>query len=84
MINNSKMADKKFRILVVNDDGVTAPSLVAGGLTGYLVFKLIFSFYGNAIGLEPNTLIFLGMAATFACVMRAPVTTIFVIRKMCN
>jgi CIC family chloride channel protein len=61
------------------EGGYFAPSLVAGGLTGYLVFKLIFSFYGNAIGLEPNTLIFLGMAATFACVMRAPVTAIFLI-----
>ncbi|MBK0384312.1 chloride channel protein [Pedobacter sp. SD-b] len=61
------------------EGGYFAPSLVAGGLTGYLVFKLIFSFYGNLIGLEPNILIFLGMAATFACVMRAPVTAIFLI-----
>ncbi|MEO5910216.1 MAG: chloride channel protein, partial [Pelobium sp.] len=61
------------------EGGYFAPSLVAGGLTGYLVYKVIFSFYGDLSGLEPNTLIFLGMAATFACVMRAPVTAIFLI-----
>ncbi len=61
------------------EGGYFAPSLVAGGLTGYLVYKLIFTFYGSLLGLEPNTLIFLGMAATFACVMRAPVTAIFLI-----
>lgn len=61
------------------EGGYFAPSLVAGGLMGYLVFKLIFILSGDVIGLAPNTFIFLGMAATFACVMRAPVTAIFLI-----
>ena len=61
------------------EGGYFAPSLVAGGLVGYLVFKLIFVISGDIAGLAPNTFIFLGMAATFACVMRAPVTAIFLI-----
>ncbi|HEX7367701.1 MAG TPA: chloride channel protein [Pelobium sp.] len=61
------------------EGGYFAPSLVAGGLLGYLVFKTIFVISGDLAGLAPNTFVFLGMAATFACVMRAPVTAIFLI-----
>lgn len=61
------------------EGGYFAPSLVAGGLMGYLVFKTVFVISGDLAGLAPNTFVFLGMAATFACVMRAPVTAIFLI-----
>ncbi|HTN20930.1 MAG TPA: chloride channel protein [Pelobium sp.] len=61
------------------EGGYFAPSLVAGGLVGYLVFKTVFVISGDLAGLAPNTFVFLGMAATFACVMRAPVTAIFLI-----
>ncbi|MFC5285140.1 chloride channel protein [Pedobacter alpinus] len=61
------------------EGGYFAPSLVAGGLMGYLIFKAVFLISGDVLGLAPNTFIFLGMAATFACVMRAPVTAIFLI-----
>lgn len=61
------------------EGGYFAPSLVAGGIAGYLIYKIIFLTSGNIAGLEANTFVFLGMAATFACVMRAPVTAIFLI-----
>lgn len=61
------------------EGGYFAPSLVAGGLMGYVVFKTVFVISGDLAGLAPNTFVFLGMAATFACVMRAPVTAIFLI-----
>nr|WP_294899972.1 chloride channel protein [uncultured Pedobacter sp.] len=61
------------------EGGYFAPSLVAGGLMGYVVFKTVFVVSGDLAGLAPNTFVFLGMAATFACVMRAPVTAIFLI-----
>mgnify|MGYP003575905761 CR=1 FL=1 len=61
------------------EGGYFAPSLVAGGLAGYLFYKIIFLLYGHLNGLDANMMVFLGMAATFACVMRAPVTAIFLI-----
>lgn len=61
------------------EGGYFAPSLVAGGLMGYVVFKTVYVVSGDLAGLAPNTFVFLGMAATFACVMRAPVTAIFLI-----
>lgn len=61
------------------EGGYFAPSLVAGGISGYLLYKIIIAVSGTHLDLEGNTFIFLGMAATFACVMRAPVTAIFLI-----
>jgi CIC family chloride channel protein len=61
------------------EGGYFAPSLVAGGISGYLLYKIIIAISGTHLEIEGNTFIFLGMAATFACVMRAPVTAIFLI-----
>lgn len=61
------------------EGGYFAPSLVAGGISGYLLYKVLIAISGTHLDIEGNTFIFLGMSATFACVMRAPVTAIFLI-----
>ncbi|MFS8617605.1 MAG: chloride channel protein, partial [Solitalea sp.] len=51
-----------------------------GGFLGYFFYKVIFLYAPGAdMVVSPVTYIYLGMAATFACVMNAPVTAIFLI-----
>lgn len=63
------------------EGGYFAPSIITGGLLGYLFYKvvvLVFPFY------EPHasTFMFLGMASVFACIMNAPVTAIFLVAEI--
>lgn len=63
------------------EGGYFAPSLITGGLLGFLFFKIadfIFPFYE----LNQATYIFLGMGSVFACVMNAPVTAIFLVAEI--
>ncbi|WP_139307962.1 chloride channel protein [Pontibacter flavimaris] len=63
------------------EGGYFAPSLITGGLLGFLFYKvtvLILPFYA----LNPATFIFLGMASVFACIMNAPVTAIFLVAEI--
>ncbi|MDX5435883.1 MAG: chloride channel protein, partial [Pontibacter sp.] len=63
------------------EGGYFAPSIITGGLLGYLFYKiavLAFPFYG----LNQATFMFLGMASVFACVMNAPVTAIFLVAEI--
>lgn len=62
------------------EGGYFAPSIITGGFLGYFFYKVIFLFAPGADQVvSPVTYIYLGMAATFACVMNAPVTAIFLI-----
>ena len=62
------------------EGGYFAPSIITGGFMGYFFYKAIFLFAPGAdLVVSPVTYIYLGMAATFACVMNAPVTAIFLI-----
>lgn len=62
------------------EGGYFAPSIITGGFLGYFFYKAIFLFAPGADQVvSPVTYIYLGMAATFACVMNAPVTAIFLI-----
>ncbi|QEC52527.1 CIC family chloride channel protein [Anseongella ginsenosidimutans] len=62
------------------EGGYFAPSIITGGFLGYFFYKAIFLFAPGAdLVVSPVTYIYLGMAATFACVMNAPVTAIFLI-----
>jgi CIC family chloride channel protein len=63
------------------EGGYFAPSIITGGFMGFLFFKLVMLVLPTA-DLNPATYIFLGMAATFACVMNAPVTAIFLIAEI--
>ncbi|WP_266204556.1 chloride channel protein [Pontibacter kalidii] len=63
------------------EGGYFAPSLITGGLLGFLFYKvavLVLPFYA----LNPATFIFLGMASVFACIMNAPVTAIFLVAEI--
>ncbi len=63
------------------EGGYFAPSLITGGLMGFLFYKvvvLIFPFYQ----ISQSTYIFLGMASVFACIMNAPVTAIFLVAEI--
>lgn len=62
------------------EGGYFAPSIITGGFLGYFFYKVIFLYAPGAdMVVSPVTYIYLGMAATFACVMNAPVTAIFLI-----
>src|SRR3546814_6751735 len=62
------------------EGGYFAPSIITGGFLGYFFYKAIFLFAPGADQVvSPVTYIYLGMAATFACVMNAPITAIFLI-----
>ncbi|HYH55807.1 MAG TPA: chloride channel protein, partial [Anseongella sp.] len=62
------------------EGGYFAPSIITGGFLGYFFYKAIYLFAPGADQVvSPVTYIYLGMAATFACVMNAPVTAIFLI-----
>ena len=63
------------------EGGYFAPSIITGGFLGFLFYKVVFLIFPEA-GLSPVTYIFLGMAGTFACVMNAPVTAIFLIAEI--
>jgi CIC family chloride channel protein len=63
------------------EGGYFAPSIITGGFLGFLFYKFVFLFFPEA-QLSPVTYIFLGMAGTFACVMNAPVTAIFLIAEI--
>jgi len=63
------------------EGGYFAPSIITGGLLGYLFYKvivLVFPFYG----ISASTYMFLGMASVFACIMNAPVTAIFLVAEI--
>jgi CIC family chloride channel protein len=63
------------------EGGYFAPSIITGGFLGFFFYKaasLLFPF----MALNAVTYIFLGMSATFACVMNAPVTAIFLIAEI--
>ncbi|TPE44217.1 chloride channel protein [Pontibacter mangrovi] len=63
------------------EGGYFAPSIITGGLLGFLFFKVadfMFPFYG----INQATYMFLGMASVFACVMNAPVTAIFLVAEI--
>lgn len=62
------------------EGGYFAPSIITGSFLGYFFYKAIFLFAPGADQVvSPVTYIYLGMAATFACVMKAPITAIFLI-----
>ena len=63
------------------EGGYFAPSLITGGFLGYTFYKIVFLLF-PFISINAETYIFLGMAATFACVMNAPVTAIFLIAEI--
>ncbi len=63
------------------EGGYFAPSIITGGFLGFFFFKLITILF-PAVGFSAVTYIFLGMAGTFACVMNAPVTAIFLIAEI--
>jgi CIC family chloride channel protein len=63
------------------EGGYFAPSIITGGFLGFFFYKLV-SLVFPAVGLSAVTYIFLGMAGTFACVMNAPVTAIFLIAEI--
>jgi len=63
------------------EGGYFAPSLITGGFLGYTFYKLLVVFF-PFLNINADTYIFLGMAATFACVMNAPVTAIFLIAEI--
>jgi len=63
------------------EGGYFAPSLITGGFLGYTFYKVLVVFF-PFLNLNADTYIFLGMAATFACVMNAPVTAIFLIAEI--
>ena len=63
------------------EGGYFAPSLITGGFLGYSFYKIVALLF-PFVSLNPATYIFLGMAATFACVMNAPVTAIFLIAEI--
>jgi len=63
------------------EGGYFAPSLITGGFLGYTFYKILFVFF-PFLQINADTYIFLGMAATFACVMNAPVTAIFLIAEI--
>ncbi|WP_276497500.1 chloride channel protein [Pontibacter litorisediminis] len=63
------------------EGGYFAPSIITGGLLGFLFYKLaalVFPFYE----LNAATFIFLGMGSVFACIMNAPVTAIFLVAEI--
>ncbi|MDQ4140718.1 MAG: chloride channel protein, partial [Bacteroidota bacterium] len=63
------------------EGGYFAPSLITGGFLGYTFYKLVL-FLFPGLNINADTYIFLGMAGTFACVMNAPVTAIFLIAEI--
>ncbi len=63
------------------EGGYFAPSLITGGFLGYTFYKLVL-FIFPGLNINADTYIFLGMAGTFACVMNAPVTAIFLIAEI--
>lgn len=63
------------------EGGYFAPSLVTGGLMGFLFYKIMVILFPE-IPLSHSTFIFLGMASVFACVMNAPVTSIFLVAEI--
>jgi CIC family chloride channel protein len=63
------------------EGGYFAPSLITGGFLGYTFYKIVFLLF-PFVSINAETYIFLGMAATFACVMNAPVTAIFLIAEI--
>jgi len=63
------------------EGGYFAPSIITGGLMGFLFYKLMVITFPN-IEYSQSTYIFLGMAGVFACVMNAPVTAIFLVAEI--
>ncbi|PSR53216.1 hypothetical protein AHMF7605_06570 [Adhaeribacter arboris] len=63
------------------EGGYFAPSLITGGFLGYTFYKVVLLLFPT-LNINADTYIFMGMAATFACVMNAPVTAIFLIAEI--
>lgn len=60
--------------------GIFAPALFTGGITGYLVAKLINNF--SFISVSERNFALVGMAGLMAGVMHAPLTAIFLIAEI--
>jgi CIC family chloride channel protein len=60
--------------------GIFAPTLFTGGITGYLVAKLINNF--SFISVSERNFALVGMAGVMAGVMHAPLTAIFLIAEI--
>ncbi len=60
--------------------GIFAPTLFTGGITGYLVAKLINNF--SFISVSERNFALVGMAGLMAGVMHAPLTAIFLIAEI--
>jgi len=60
--------------------GIFAPTLFTGGITGYLVAKLINNF--SFINVSERNFALVGMAGLMAGVMHAPLTAIFLIAEI--
>jgi CIC family chloride channel protein len=62
--------------------GIFAPTLFTGGVTGFLLVRLMNSFSG--VNLPESHFTLVGMAALMAGVMHAPLTAIFLIAEITN
>ena len=60
--------------------GIFAPTLFIGGVTGFLVAGMLNRFFNAEI--PDNRFVLVGMAATMAGVMHAPLTAIFLIAEI--
>lgn len=63
------------------EGGYFAPSIITGGFLGYFFYRMITLIFPE-VNLDANTYVFLGMSGVFACVMKAPVTAIFLIAEI--
>ncbi len=63
------------------EGGYFAPSIITGGLLGFLFYKVVVLFF-PFYQINQATYIFLGMASVFACIMNAPVTAIFLVAEI--
>ncbi|MEX2336378.1 MAG: chloride channel protein [Fulvivirga sp.] len=63
------------------EGGYFAPSIITGGFLGYFFYKVVTLIFPQ-MAMDANTYVFLGMAGVFACVMKAPVTAIFLIAEI--
>jgi putative transport related membrane protein len=62
--------------------GLFAPTLFAGGLTGFLFSYLVNYFSSMRVFISPKNYILLGMAGLMAGVMHAPLTGVFLIAEL--
>ena len=62
--------------------GLFAPTLFAGGLTGFIFSYLVNYFSSLQVFISPKNYILLGMAGLMAGVMHAPLTGVFLIAEL--